>query len=552
MSRTFHLPSLRARCVLVTFLIVTGNLGAQDEIPALPGTQAAREAIPAVHDNPGTKETIPSIPAGHGDEENTPAVPKNPGAEEVIPAGRLHVSGEGTEPLTLTLEDALGIAITNSFDLKAIGARREIYTYSIIEKWRDYFPSLSVSYLKNQQVNRYDTDSRQNTLSFESNIVLYDGGKRGLAYDIAKLQAILARNDYRIALNRLIMQVQQAYFEILQLRGTAAIHAKTLENSNRQLELIKIEEGLGEATPLNVLEIETKVMETRLAMEKAMDQYATAMNQFKQFLKIQWRQPVELAGDIETDFTLAPPAGAGHSIDVDEYVSRAIRNRKEVESSDVSFAMSRKSYRLDRLYYFPKFSLGLKYALTDDGAADHIVPRDRSWGISFKVSSALWGSSADAGFSYDSGDNGATRGSTKSGTLRVLDSLSYRRSIVESRITMFTAREKARDTREQVALEVLTGLMNLDNSWNMIHISKKWLDVYDSLLSIERLKADMGETVRYELVKKELERGQAAISYLDARVKYLVSASNLEIAMGLDIGSLGLSTLKAGVHDAKQ
>ncbi len=460
----------------------------------------------------------------------------------------LSISGGDAEPLTLTLEDSLGIAITNNFELRAIGAKKEIYSCGILEKWRDYFPSLSVSYLKSEQTGRHDTDSRRHTLSFESNITVYDGGKRGLAYDIAKLESILARNDYRIALNRLIMQVQAAYLETLQLKGTAAIHKKTLENGMRQLAFIRMERDLGEATPLNVLEIETKVMETRLDMERALDEYATALNRFKQFLKIKWRRPIELTGDVESDYALYPPPAGGKHIDVDEYVALALKNRKEVESGDVSYAIHRRAHQLDRLYYFPKFSVGLKYSLSDDNLADRILPRDRNWGIMFKVSSALWGSSGDAGLSYDSTDNGAGRAASKSASVRIMDSLSYRRGIIESRINMLTAKEKALDTRERISLEVLTGLMNLDNSWKMIRLSKKWLDVYDALLGIERLKADMGETIRYELVKKELERGRAAVAHLDARVKYLVTASSLEIAMGLDIGELRLSTIKAGVR----
>jgi hypothetical protein len=98
---------------------------------------------------------------------------------------------------------------------------------------------------------------------------------------------------------------------------------------------------------------------------------------------------------------------------------------------------------------------------------------------------------------------------------------------------------------------VLGSINALSQSWKMIDIAKKRLELYDSLLEIERLKANMGETIRYEVVKKEIERGEAAIAHLGARVKYLVTASYLEISLGMDIGSLNLSTLKAEFNDEK-
>jgi hypothetical protein len=68
----------------------------------------------------------------------------------------------------------------------------------------------------------------------------------------------------------------------------------------------------------------------------------------------------------------------------------------------------------------------------------------------------------------------------------------------------------------------------------MIEIAGKRLELNDSQLDIERLKAQMGETRRYDLVEKEIERGEAAVALLNSKIKYLMAASSLELSVGMD------------------
>ena len=75
-----------------------------------------------------------------------------------------------------------------------------------------------------------------------------------------------------------------------------------------------------------------------------------------------------------------------------------------------------------------------------------------------------------------------------------------------------------------------------------------FLALYDAQLEIERLKANMGESKRYDLMKKEIERGEAAVARLESRVRYLTNASTLELAMGVDIGVLKLSKYRGTIN----
>ena len=443
------------------------------------------------------------------------------------------------ECLRLDLESALGIAVTGNAELRAIHAGRRIYDLSLVERLCDYFPTLSLSYSDSREVSMRDSDSRYRKLGAEASLDLYDGGRKGLAYDIARLRALLARNDYRIALNRLIAETIKSYLELIQLKGIIEIHRKTLEHGLIQLALIRKELELGEATRFNVLEIEAKVKEIELNLKKAVDNYEIARNRFKIQLRLDWRTPIEIIGDVENDFALHGPGGAPP---VEECVALAVKNRKEIESAEVEHSINVKSHRINRLYFLPRFSIGAGYSLSDpDGSSERFIPREKGWNLSLRVTSALWGSTASGSLGLGENENANSRSRSTSAQADILNGMDYKRAIVESGIQVDASGENRRSTRQQVSIEVLSSYMALENAWEMMGIADKQLALYDSQLEIERLKADMGESKRYDLMKKEIERGEAAIARLESRVRYLTNSSILELAMGVDLGFLKLS-----------
>jgi outer membrane protein TolC len=441
------------------------------------------------------------------------------------------------ETLRLDYDASLGIAINNNFELKAIQARKEVSRLTITEKLRDLFPTLGFSYLQTEEVNRRETDSREHKLTVSSDFVIYDGGQTRLSYDIAKLESVLARNDYNIALNNLIHQVRTSFFQVLQLKKSITIYQKTLVHGHMQLKFITREYELGEATKFDKLEIETKVKEIERNLEEAKDNYQAALNSFKLLLKVDYRQNVSVAGDIIDSFMIKP---VNTHFTAEQLIAMALKRRKEIESADVQHLINRKKYAMSQHYYYPKISLGMNYSLTDED----FFPREKEWGINLKVSTNIGGNSASINQAYNQDNNGNSKTYTNSEAVNVLDSISYKRAIVESQINYHSARVQKREIRQQISTEILTSYESLKNSWSMIDISEQQLELYEAQLTIERMKANLGDTRRYDLLEKEIDRAEAEIDYLDAVVKYLTAASALEISLGTDIGFLQITEKK--------
>jgi len=437
---------------------------------------------------------------------------------------------ESMEVLSLDFNRAVSMAVANNFELQSIKAKAGIYQYTIYERLREYFPSLSFSYYQIDEVNKRYTDDRETRLSVESEILLYDGGRRSLNYDIAKLDAILARNDYRIALNKLLVEVRNAFLELMNLRERIKIYEKTLNAAALQHKFILKEYELGDATKLSVMEIEAKVKEVELSLKQSQGEYASSLNNFKLILKLHWKSSIGIVGDVDRDFKIIPVT----DINSDELVSISIKRRKEIESSIVQAEISKRNYMISKNYFMPDFSVGLNYNLT----GDDFPPREKGWGVTFKISSRFMGSSISGDTGYNESGNKNSRTLSRNGSVSVLDNMDYKRNILESKINLFKAESEKKDTKESISIEIESLCKDLINSWEMIQISKKQLELYDSQLEIERLKADMGESRRYDLLEKEIERAESAVSLMDSKIKYLKSVSTLEIAMGVDVDFL--------------
>lgn len=449
----------------------------------------------------------------------------------------------GGKPLTLDIDMSVGIAISNSFELREIMAREHVYGLVIDESFREYFPSVTFSYMQTDEVLVRAADNRQSKLSVSADFLVYDGGKRSLNYDVSKLNALMAGNDYRIALNRLIMDVRAAYLNLLKLKETITIYRMTLEMGNMQLGFIRKEHELGDATKLSVMEIEAKIREIELSLRQAIDEYESGLKQFKLMLRIDWRVPVEITGDVNSSFIFIPP----DMIDENEMISLAVRKRKEIESSRLRCEISRKNMEIAESYYIPNVSVGLNYTLS----GEEFPPREKGWGVNVKLSTGIFGNTANSGAGYTVNSNENSRGLSREASFDVMNNMQYKRNIAESRIDAEKSVDEQMVTAESIAVEVVNTSQGMKNAWDMIEISAKRVELYNSQLEIEKLKADMGESRRYDLVEKEIEWSKAAVALLDAKIKYLVAVSSLEIATGSDSGFIKNYLLGKGENEYK-
>lgn len=377
------------------------------------------------------------------------------------------------ENLSLGLDETVSYAVKNNYDLKKIQAQSFINWLQVVEKYRNLFPSLKISYLQNVDTVQEGADSRQNQISLDSDVTIYDGGKARLDYDIVKLQAGLAKNDYKIAYSQFVAKVREQYFKTIQLKKAIEINKQTLMQGQQQLEFIKKENELGEATSIEVMEIGAQVHQIEIKLKQSEDDYENSLQSLRLILKLDWRQKLNLKGDIEQSFVFKQISSEPS---VDDLVSLALKNRKETLSSDIECQIDEKKYEMSKNYYIPNFILGLNYNLS--GVSD--MPREKGWGVCLKVSSALLGNTADGNMGYTESGNGGTHTISNNANVNVLNNMEYKRNIYSSKVAVQAAIDDKTTTSQKIASDVITNYQSLKSAWDIIGLSRSQVELSDA------------------------------------------------------------------------
>lgn len=451
--------------------------------------------------------------------------------------GQAGLQAESGRPLLLSMSSAVQVGTANYFALRALRNREVALQGAITEKWRAYLPAVGVSYDRTRNINVGSTDTINHDVRLTIQQVLFDGGRRSLDLDIAKIDRMLAADDFRVTFNGIRLEIQKAYLRVLSARTKVILHSKSLERARNQLKDARREETLGFNTRIQVLTVASRLREIELAYRRAVHEERQALLDLKILLNLQVDTPVELAGDIHRDFLLRRPMVAMQVL-----IDHALRARPEVQRLSTNVHKLRKENALVEDSWIPRLSVD-GYA----GRSGPVFPvRQENWGVSLRLSFPIGSATSDssAGFSQSEGENRRT-GSTAT-SVALFDDLGYDRRVLESKIALGQGMDELRQLPNRIALEVRKSIDTLEDAWDAIRLGNgRAYFQYEGLrLTIARYR--VGETRRSDILFQETELVQAQAELVDAIVQYMVAAYALEDAAGLEPGALGLFAERSG------
>lgn len=433
--------------------------------------------------------------------------------------------------LQLDMRSAIRVGAANYFALKALKNRQIALNEIITEKWRAYLPAVGLSYDRTRSINIAASDSINHDVRITIEQVLYDGGRRDLDLDIAKIDRLIAADDFRATYNRLRLDIQKAYLRVLAGRTKVVLNAKSLARSRIQLNDARREERLGFTTRVQVLTVASRLREIELAWQKALHEERQAMYDLKLLLNLDVAAPVVLVGEIERDFFLRPP-----SVELERLISFAQANRPEIKKLSTNVHKLRKERELAEDAWIPRLSVN-GYA----GRSGPEFPvRQENWGVNLKLSFPIGSttSSSSAGFSQSEGEN--RQSGNTSTQVAFFDDLGYDRRVLESKIALGEGLEEARQLPNRIAIEIQKGNDALREAWESIRIGNgRTYFQYESLrLTVTRYR--VGDTKRSDILFQEIELVRAQSELIEAITGYMTTAYELEYSSGMEPGDLRL------------
>jgi outer membrane protein TolC len=431
----------------------------------------------------------------------------------LLPFG-LGAQGAVSTPLTLTLDQAVDLALKNNLGIKADRVRLEEKKGDLANNWNVFLPSVTL----NAAMSRSSLDDADRVLPYAPTITLPRWGAQllldlnwglGVAQFLSVKQTSLAYNQgllsTRIAERRLGRQVKKLYYSLVLARESIQIFDQSLALAQKRLDLARAREKIGAASSLDVLAEEVSLESIRPQIIEQRGSYEIALASFKQLLGIHQDTEVSLDGG------LAVPAEAG----VDpQGLLRDSRSRLDLVSIRGSIDSLRNKIELDKAGLTP--SLFVKWTFDPTFQRDPLDPSTWS-GVPFLD---LWKQS-----------QGALTIGVSIPLDPLLPSSRVRSDIARSELQLAEAELGYQGALEGAEIEVLTLLKQVDKSVQLIAAADKGISLAERLYAGAEKAYENGSKSYLELQDAQNKLNVARFERLRDAYGYLNVLAELEFAV---------------------
>lgn len=342
-----------------------------------------------------------------------------------------HLRSAGSDPvMRVDLQTAIRIGIANSFALRAIQYRNSATDALIAERWREYLPRIGVGVNRVRTINNDQQDSLTNEVRFTIEQVLFDGGQRELGLDLARVDALLAREDFKITHNEIRLQVQQAFLRAMAAEGTILLNERSLARANLQIRQARTEERVGFSRRVDVYAVAARAREVELRLSEARNRYRQAIAELRRTLNLDHSMSIAPDGNLLRDYYLRPP-----SIDTDRLIAQALQQRPEIARSLANIRRLDMEKSIEERSWTPRISLNGYVARS----GPEYPVREQSWGVGLTVTFPIGSTSTSTTTGLDVQRDGQTRAGNTGAQIDFFDDLGYDRRVLESRVSLAEA-----------------------------------------------------------------------------------------------------------------
>ena len=431
----------------------------------------------------------------------------------------------------LGLKEAEEIALQNSFDLRMLRAERGIANENIKGKWRDRFPTVSVSYRQNRTVARRDFDQGRYSVQLSLSQPVYDGGRSKLALEIARIDAKMARSQYWQSYSQLRFQVRQAFLKIQQQRGNISVSRASMESAKALKLRSSMERKQGEITELDFREVENEFERRVLTLRQEEDAYQDALIDFRNLLR--------LPGGEAPNIALLDLYGLEVKqlkVNAAELTDLALKNRPDVKQSKIDLARSRREFLITKYSYLPNISLTGNYGKT----GEEWPPRTTEWGVGVNFTFNFLGNTLRNDAQLQRSRDNESRGISTSGNLDIYSNAAWRQPHMQNKIQLMRNKQKKADLLRDIKLQIVRAHRGIVDKQKALRLSDESLAVQELRNKVERRRMIMGELSLSEYLEEEIKLIQARLQLIQERVDFALSINQLEIDLGLELDSLGM------------
>ncbi len=435
------------------------------------------------------------------------------------------------EAQPMTLQQAEQTAEENNFELRMLRAERKAASETENARFRDFFPSASVSYRQNRTVAQRDYDNGTYSVQVTLSQPIYDGGRTALAHEIAEIDVKMAGENFTVQRNRLRFQVRQGFLQLQQALDNITLARFNIKSAETMLSRAGIERSQGAITELDFRQIQNEHSRRLLEKRRQENQFKDAKIDFLFLLRMEPGSEVELSR-----LDLYSLAIDDLELDEETLYNAALLKRPDIRQARIDVEKARREHLITEYYYLPTVALTGRYGKT----GDTWPPTTSEWGIGFNVTFNIFGSTLRTDAVDNRTRNETGRGLSQGGQLDIFNNPGYSAAALRNEIQLRRTRQKNEDLLFQMQNEVHRQMRDLREQKKDLELADEALAVREMRLELSRMKYRNGELSLQLLFDEEMKAMQARYQLVQQRVQSALAVGKLELGLGLELDELNL------------
>ncbi|HMM20906.1 MAG TPA: TolC family protein [Selenomonadales bacterium] len=398
-------------------------------------------------------------------------------------------------PVELSLEESIALALKNNPAIKISEADRDKAAWTLEEARAGRGPTLDFNHtftrLEEESVTWPYRDKFSNSLTLS--LPLYTGGKVEGSINAAKIG--LDIKDWEMARTRqqLKLDATTAYFSLMQAKNLVQVNQESVNSLAEHLKNVQAQYEVGTVAKSDVLRSEVELADAEQKLIAAQNTYDVAMASLNNVIGLPLDSTITLKENLKRDkfaFSMA------------DSISYALQHRPEVIEADATIAQAKETVKISNADRLPTLALQ-----GTNNWQDHDFPgsKDSNWTISLNASLNVF-------------DSGLTDAKVKG-----------------AKADVAVAAETARQTKDNVALDVRQNYLNMVEADKRIETSSVAVAKAEEDFKIAQVRYAAGVGTNLDVMDAQVALTTAKTNYINALHDYNTSQAKLEKAMGIEV-----------------
>jgi len=405
----------------------------------------------------------------------------------------------------LSLMDALKLSLLNNKSLQAIIQEKEVARGELVIAYAQAFPEVTATgnYTKLDKVSSFDVGGGSvslgsvDTYSVELTVKqsVFRGGAIGAGIRAAKVFAMMADENVRGTVQRLIFDVAKAYYDMLLAQHLYNINLDAVAASKAQLDVVRKKRAQGVAADFDVLRAETELSNFRAELIQQRNRINLARTALLRAIGVSQQSKIALADELQ--YKPMKPV-------LEEAVRLAFVNRPELYQAELDVRFHSELLRIAKGKYLPKVDVLLTHGWANPDP--HSITRLK------------WGHQWFTGVTVE---------------MPVFDGFKRRGDTIKSRAELKKAKVKLLDAQEQALFEIQRAILSLHDADEFVDSQKMNLQRATEGLRLAKVGYDAGINTELEVIDARAANTRARSFYYQAVYGHTVARLNLQRAAGI-------------------